>query len=295
MNLQLPLSVVIATLGGPVLEGTLARLNSGERKPTEILVCVPEKEAAGLTNFGHSNVRVIATPCRGQVAQRAYGLGLAGQSFVMQMDDDIIIEPGAVEALLEALNDLGSGNVVAPFFRHQSNGQYITQNRTGLRGLLFDCYQTIVCGAPWGKRRMGKLTATGIGYWIDRNAIGDDPFETEWVPGGCAVCHRQDLVTDSYFPFPGKAFSEDLIHSIYWRRKGVRLWAIPTVDCSTQVEPMPFDWRLMRADLQAHLHVVRLINGSMWRLYVWFMFFLVLQAGREGMKMLKSSKEQLAQ
>lgn len=93
---QYALSVVIATIGGEVLRPVLAMLNSGERVPAEILICVPSKEAADMHDFGHDNVRIIATPVRGQVAQRAFGLQLAQQSFVMQMDDDILIEPQSV-------------------------------------------------------------------------------------------------------------------------------------------------------------------------------------------------------
>lgn len=285
----LSLSVVIATLGGDVLGPTLAKLNSGDNIPAEILVCVPEKEAAGLSNYGHRNVRVIATPCRGQVSQRAYGLRLVVQSFVMQMDDDIIIEPATVEILLSSLKKLGPGNVIAPLYRHLSSGQYITQHLSGWRGLIFNAYLTIICGAPWGESRMGRLTATGMGYWVDRSLIGNEPFETEWVPGGCVLSHRQDLVTDNYFPFPGKAFSEDLIHSIYWRRRGIHLWAIPTADCRTKVDPIPFDWRLMRANFRAHAHVVSLIKGTRWRLYAWFAFFLVLQSLRQIVQIIKKT------
>ncbi len=274
---EYPLSVVIATLGGDVLRPTLAMLNSGEQIPAEILVCVPEKEAAGMHNFGHDNVRVIATPVRGQVAQRAFGLKLAQQNFVMQMDDDILIEPQSVRALLHAAQTLGQGSVVAPFFRHLSSGDYITRFPKGWRGWFDNLYLSAVCGAPWSIKRMGKLTAAGMGYWIDRDLIDDSPFETDWIPGGCALCRSEDLVLDSYFPFPGKAFSEDLIHSIYWRRQGARLWAIPTASCSTQVEPMPFVWRFMWADLRAHLHVVKLIKGSRIRLYAWFAVVLAKQ------------------
>lgn len=278
MNKQhYPLSVVIPTLGGEGLRLTLAMINSGEQIPAEILVCVPQKEASSMHNFGYDNVRIVATPARGQVAQRAFGLKLAQQTFVMQMDDDILIEPQSVRALLSATQTLGHGSVVAPFFRHLLSGDYITSFPRGWRGCIDNLYLSAVCGAPWGTKRMGKLTSAGIGYWIDRGLIDDNPFQTEWIPGGCALCRREDLVMDNYFPFSGKAFSEDLIHSIYWRRQGARLWAIPNASCSTQVEPMPFVWRFMWADLRAHLHVVKLIKGSRIRLYAWFAFFLVKQ------------------
>jgi len=271
------LSVVIATLGGGVLRETLDVLNSGSTPPAEILICIPELEAVSLENFGYGNVRVLATPCRGQVAQRAYGLQRAQGPFVMQMDDDILIAPAAVDALLHALHEVGDGCVVAPLFCHIETGEYITKHSLGFRGWLHNLYVSGVCGAPWGVKRMGKISSAGIGYWVDRTLIGDEPFETEWVPGGCALARKQDLVTENYFPFPGKAFGEDLIHSIYWRRMGVRMWAIPRASCLTQVAPMPFVWRMMLTDFRAHLHAAVLIDGTRWRLYVWFLVFLAKQ------------------
>ncbi len=274
---QHPLSVVIATLGGEVLRPTLAMLNSGARVPAEILICVPQSEAAGVDTCGHDNVRIVVTPNRGQVAQRAFGLQQAEQAYVMQMDDDILIEPESVQVLLDAARTLGKGAVVAPLFRHVSSGEYITRFRSGWNGFIDNLYLSAVCGAPWGERRMGKLTMAGMGYWIDRTRIGVAPFETEWIPGGCALCRREDLVLESYFPFPGKAFSEDLIHSLHWRRQGARLWAIPTASCSTEVAPAPFAWRHMVADYRAHLYVVRMMNGTAWRLRLWFVIQVAKQ------------------
>ena len=68
---QLPVSVVIATLGGDVLKKTIALLNQGEGWPAEILSCIPEADATNADYVAAiENVHVIKTPCRGQVAQR---------------------------------------------------------------------------------------------------------------------------------------------------------------------------------------------------------------------------------
>lgn len=274
----LPISVVIATLGSDVLHPTLAMLNSGSQIPAEILLCVPEDKVLGLSNSEYNNIRVLVTPCKGQVAQRAYGLEQVCQPIVMQIDDDILIEPSSVQTLMQTLNRLGKGNVVAPLYRHLKSGEYITRYTTGGRGWLSNIYASLLCGAPWGSRRMGKLTTAGIGFWLDKDQVGEAPFETEWVPGGCAMCRREDLITENYYPLPGKAFTEDLVHSIYWRRMGVRLWAVPTADCRTKIEPMPFEWRQMWSVLDAHRYVVSLIGGSSFRLYAWFGFSLAKRA-----------------
>ena len=70
------ISVVIPTLGGPSLESTIAALNNGTVVPAEIVLCVPEREAATLRQFTDANVRVLATATSGQVSQRAEGFRL---------------------------------------------------------------------------------------------------------------------------------------------------------------------------------------------------------------------------
>lgn len=273
-----PLSVVIATLGGDTLESTIGNLNRGAVIPAEVLICIPEEESPRAERLSFQNVRVIKTPCRGQVAQRAYGLRCVSQPLVIQLDDDVVLPPDDLRQLVQTLDQLGQGHALAPLLRHLSTGQYITECHRGVVGWLQSLYAFLICGAPWGIRRMGAISPAGIGYGVDKIQCGDIPFETQWVPGGCVLCHREDLITEDYFPFVGKAFSEDLIHSVAWRQRGVRLWMIPNASCMTSVAPMPFRWSAMKADMNAHGYVVQLIDGEMWRLRLWFVLYVLKQA-----------------
>jgi hypothetical protein len=270
-----PLSVVIATLGGDSLETTIGYLNRGPAIPAEILICIPDEESPRAERLSFQNVRVVKTPCRGQVAQRAYGLRCVSQPLVLQLDDDIVLQPEALRLLVDLLGQLGHGHAVAPVYRHLSTGRYLAECHRGVRGGLQSLYFSLVCGAPWGIRRMGAISPAGIGYGVDKKQCGHAPFESQWLPGGCVLCHREDLVTEDYYPFTGKAFSEDLIHSVLWRQLGVRLWTLPDAECMTSVAPMPSNWAVMKADMRAHGHVVRLIKGQMWRLYLWFSIFVL--------------------
>lgn len=272
-----PLSVVIATLGGDVLRDTIRHLNEGECIPAEILVCIPNEEASQLSPLAFSNVQIVPTPCRGQVAQRAYGLKRVSQPLVLQMDDDIELQSESLRVLVETLGKLGPKHALAPVFRHRSTKQYITEYRSGFEGWIRSLYATLICGAPWGIRRMGHIAPAGIGYAVDRRRCGQAPVETEWLPGGCVLCQENDLVLESYYPFSGKAYSEDLIHSVLWRRQGVRLMWVPTAECSTDVAPMPFHWAQMLANARAHAYVARLINGQTWRTWLWFGMYATKQ------------------
>ncbi len=263
------LSVVIATLGGETLADTIAYLNSGEKIPAEILVCIPEEDSFRAEKLSQENVKIVKTPCRGQVAQRAYGLQRACQPLVLQLDDDVWLKPEDLGMLVQTLEQLGRGHALAPLFKLLSTGQYATEYTRGISGKLQSLYASLICGAPWGVKRMGVISPAGIGYGVDRRYCGPGLFETQWLPGGCVICHRDDLVTEDYYPFAGKAFVEDLVHSVLWKKQGTRLWMHLDASGTTSVASIPFNWQTEKAMLRAHEYVVELIGGNNWQLRLW--------------------------
>ena len=48
--------------------------------------------------------------------------------------------------------------------------------------------------------------------------------EVNWLPGGVLILRVKDLVMEDYFPFEGKAYCEDLIHSFFLKKKGLKLY-----------------------------------------------------------------------
>ena len=263
-----PLSVVIATLGGETLADTISYLNSGEKIPAEILVCIPEEDSSCAESLSMKNVKIIKTPCRGQVAQRAYGLR-ACQPLVLQLDDDIVLRPDDLRLLVQKLGQLGHGHALAPLFRLLSTGQYVTEYHAGVSGWLHSLHASLICGAPWGIKRMGVISPVGVGHGVDRRYCESGLFETQWLPGGCVICHREDLVTEDYYPFAGKAFGEDLVHSILWKKQGTRLWMHLDASGTISYDFMPFNWQTERAIFRVQEYVVKLIGGNYWQLRLW--------------------------
>lgn len=277
----LPVSVVIATLGGDVLIDTILHLNRGEGTPREILICIPEAEAANADCVATvANVKIIKSPYRGQVAQRAVGLAAASEPFVMQVDDDVILPTDTLKILWQTLLDKGPGNVVAPFFRIQPDGRDGTSYIGGLKGIVRDCHASLVCGAAYGRARLGRISPAGIGFGVPMTVDAERVVESEWLPGGVAMCHKDDLIIENYYPFSGKAFSEDLIHSILWRRRGCRLWTVLDVSAMIDVTVESFDWRSARARYAAHAYVAGLSGGSVWRTKLWFACYCLANARR---------------
>jgi GT2 family glycosyltransferase len=265
-----PLSVVIPTLGGACLAGTIEQLNQGERVPAEILVCIPHREAPQANIPKFSNVQIVVTPARGQVAQRASGFRRVSQPLVLQLDDDIVLPPGDLQRLVQAAQHLGSGNAVAPIYRDLETGRCLHAYHRRMAGWLQTAYAYVICGAPWGKRRMGSISSGGVGFGIDEQLCGSETIEAQWLPGGCVICHREDLITEDFFPFAGKAYCEDLIHSLLRRRRGIRLWVLPGAYCMTPAAPLSFNWSSVNSEIKARAYVVRLSGGKLWRLVLWY-------------------------
>ena len=219
------LSVVIATLGGPTLFSTILHLNASNVVPFEIIICIPNSLYGRVVDLRNiANVRIVTTGFTGQVRQRSFGLKLARGHYVMQMDDDILVEPNTIGRLIDALETLGCGNAVAPIFRRVGDHSLITLPTLGIRGLCKDVFYTFVCGAKFGRSRFGTISSSGIGFGVAPTSQSDGMILSEWLPGGAVLVRRSDLITHDYYPFDGRAYSEDIIHSIEWSKKGVRLW-----------------------------------------------------------------------
>ncbi len=261
-----PISVIIPTLGGESLEETVEQLNRGTFVPLEILICIPEEEAFRVAHLSFSNVRVVKTQCRGQVAQRAVGFQQAQQPMVLQLDDDILLNEEALQSLVLELRRLGRGNALAPLYYDAVTRRCMHELKGGLSGWLDSLGAYVICGAPWGIKRMGVVTVIGLNYGVDSSYCGTQPFETQWLPGGCVLCFREDIIQESFFPYEGKAYCEDLIHAFLRIENSMRHWVIPSAHCLTTAPEPVVSGSSIKAQNNARRYFVRLSGGAEWRL-----------------------------
>jgi glycosyltransferase involved in cell wall biosynthesis len=264
------ISVVIATLGGDSLRTTIQQLNNGTVVPTEILVCVPQENAGNVANLNYNNIHIIQTSVRGQVAQRAIGFQRASFPFVLQVDDDVQFQRDTIETLINNLNILGPGNAVAPIYIDINTEQYIHRHPAGIVGFVKNVGATVICGARWGKKRMGTISLAGINYGVDGGLMTVERKEVEWVPGGCVLHYRSGLIQENFFPFSGKAFCEDLIHCCLLQKNGIHLWVVRDAICKIDPPDLPQGESLLPIDTDAmrYLHHLRGVNA------LWFLIWL---------------------
>lgn len=261
------ISVVIPTLGGPSLEPTIAALNAGTVVPAEIVICVPQREATGLRAFAAPNVRVLATTTRGQVPQRAEGFAHAAHPFVLQLDDDLIVAPDCVARLVASLARFEHNTAVSPALVDAATGESVY--RMARRRPFVDRLNAWLAG---GAPTPGRILGSGGAVGVDAVRGEREYYDVDWLPGGCILHHRENLVMENFFPFPGKAFCEDIIHSHHLTQRGVRLVidarARVAVDVPSPAVPFREFRRELVADLRARRYFLTLTGrgpARVWR------------------------------
>ncbi len=212
------ISIVIATLGGVKLNNTIKLLNKGSLIPNEILVCIPVSSKFN-ENFNYSNVRIIRTLEKGQVSQRIEGFKQVENEFVLQIDDDICVENDFLKNLYNLFITLPENSAIAPsfIFLNSSHHVYPISN-----GWLNKIYYYLINGRLGYQQ--GVITMSGTEIGVNASFSEKILVESEWLPGGCVLHRKKNLILSNYFPFAGKAFCEDLFHSCELKKIGLKLF-----------------------------------------------------------------------
>ena len=268
-------SVVIATLGGVLLKETIERLNKGSIIPNEILICIPEEDLIKVKEIEFFNVKIVNTRCRGQVAQRAVGFNKANYPYVLQLDDDIDVDESCIEELLKVISS-NPNIVVGPNLYDKSTGEYnsfLLPSKNKLR-----LFNRLFYYAANGKNgfQPGKISKSGINFGIPEVPSRFD--NVDWLCGGCLMHRKKNLLLMNYYPFPGKAYAEDLFHSKLLRDNGLILTRSGEAKCyvdftSSKGGGLANIIKNYSKPIVPMKIFVKSINGSVTRL--WLVYFLI--------------------
>lgn len=266
------MTVVIATLGGSSLKGTIEALNRGSVVPDEILVCIPAHEAHRVSDLSSRNVRVIVTNCRGQVAQRAVGFQSASHDVIMQLDDDMLVDEHCIAHLLESLKTHGTKVAVAPSLVNRATGESVYK-KPEYNKAIEKLYYWVMNGTAGYQE--GTIDKSGSAVGVDPGAINGKLFDVEWLPGGCVMHYKTNVVLENFYPFEGKAYCEDIIHSYYLKNRGLRLIVDSRAICgmesisSANYGPREFIMNLT-LDFRARRYFMRLSSRKYLRMYFFY-------------------------
>lgn len=218
-------SVVIPTLGDKHLIDTIYHLNRSSVIPKEILICIPKENEVTKQLKLQDNIFIIETIKNGQVFQRSVGFSKTKYEYVLQLDDDEILDVNCIENLLKTFDELNNELIsVAPvILDFKTNlSVYPWPKYIFLNSILYSVLNGLAGYSG------GLVTKAGTGIGVNADMLNStNAKNVEWLPGGCILHKKNNLILDNYFPFKGKAYNEDLIHSYLLIKNGNKLYINP--------------------------------------------------------------------
>lgn len=262
------ISVVIPTIGNRDISKTINSINHSDYKVDEILVCTVRKSK--IKKLKGENVKIVICKEKGQVKQRIEGFKLAKGDYVLQLDDDIILDNKCIKLLYHELKNLPNASISPNVFDIKSKNS-IFNKKHRLKQKVFN----VISGLKFYNKE-GKITFSGFESYPKINSNSEVLTETEWLIGGCVLHHRKNLILKNYYPFDGKAYSEDLFHSLELRKNKIKLFIHKEASIFLEQNEIKTDWSTFKKELLDDLRVrkffVSKYNLSITRMYLIYFF-----------------------
>jgi glycosyltransferase involved in cell wall biosynthesis len=263
-------SVIIPSLGGD-LSKTLDSLNSGALTPDEIIICLPNKKHLVNNLLNYTNVSIIYSEIYGQVYQRIFGFKSAKGDYVLQIDDDVVVSFDCLQELMLSMLNVKRKVSVSPCWFNLDNNKPLHQHKKN--SVLMSLYYWILNG-PKGFKP-GEISLSGANFGINPKDIHSKIISVDWQPGGCVLHNKKNILLENYYPYKGKAYSEDLIHSYLLRKSGVSLILNMEAICMTHTNPRLNLSSEIISDFKAKRYFVKLANLSLLRMVAYYAIYIV--------------------
>lgn len=267
----------MATLGEQDLSLVINSLLSNSVAPFEILICIPNEYYYRVERYETTNIRVVKTDKCGQVYQRCIGFSAAKGHYIMQIDDDVILDRFCIESLISGIRLMGDKTAASPTLYYKNTDYSVYKLNSSI---IKKMYYWIINGRNGYSQ--GSVTKAGVCFGVDPSISSGDYVLSEWLPGGCVMHTKDNLILKNFFPFPGKAFSEDLIHSWLLRKKGIELFVCRkglgyiNIEGSSHTENFCVFMRLVFLDFRARKYYVKISRRSKLRMYIYYMIQIIL-------------------
>ena len=260
------ISVVIPSIGNRNLIPTLRSIVDSSIYVDEIIISIPDQVNVKKDRFkSFKNLIFLNSKVKGQVAQRIEGFKVAKNDVVVQLDDDIILERECLK-LMMAFIKKNNYSAVSAHFYDIANRESIYYN---LNTNKYNFIKYIMNGTNAGIN--GIITRSGFetypNFNCDKNVI-----LSEWIPGGCVMHLKKNLVLSNFFPYTGKAYCEDLFHSIALKKNNIKLYYHTNAKAFLEIENIKSNFKIyikhLRADFQIRKKLVEQNKLSKSRMYL---------------------------
>ena len=269
------ISVVIPTIGNRDLFLTLLSLDNSSIEINEIIISAPIQNKLNKTELQKiRNLKIHISEFKGQVLQRIEGFKIAKGDIIVQLDDDIILAKDCLELLYQKI--ITNPNVaISPNLIDSKSKRSIYEEKKGLKRFFFNK----VMGLK-NNEKIGKITKGGFESYPVLNSELDTLLSSDWIVGGCVMHHRKNLILNSYFNFSGKAYCEDLFHSIELKKRGVQLNLLPSAKAFLELNPKAPNINLFLKELKSDYRIRKVFvkeNGLNYYRMVLGYFFIFLK------------------
>tara|TARA_B110000027_G_scaffold131124_1_gene154912 strand:+ start:1481 stop:2341 length:861 start_codon:yes stop_codon:yes gene_type:complete len=247
------ISVVIPSIGTRDLTQTIKFLNSSSIKIDEIIISVPNDiEIELFQKF--SNIIIHKSKYKGQVAQRIEGFKIAKNKFIVQMDDDIILEKNCLEIMRNFIKNNHQIAISAHFHNIISKKSIYSKvdNRSFSNFFSLSELNYFYNKIKMGNKSYlnGDISISGFETYPNFQNH-KEPFVSGCIPGGCVMHLRKNLILSNFFPFQGKAYCEDLFHSIALKQNNIKLYYHPDAKVFLELEDIKSNFKMFIKHLKA--------------------------------------------
>ena len=214
-------TIVIATAIRPTLSLLLETINRSTVLPKEVIISIPKNKKYFLDNSNYQFKIKIISKGVGQVKQRIEGFKVAKTPLCIQMDDDITFEKSFLEKLINSFVKLPYNSALAPsFIVNKTPFSVLISPKPTFAPLLY-----FILDGKF-KPNYGEISKSGIPFGINPIYSKNDEslVKTSWIPGACVIHRTPNLLTDWKYPYSGKAYAEDLMHSYLLKAKKIELF-----------------------------------------------------------------------
>jgi glycosyltransferase involved in cell wall biosynthesis len=268
------LSVVIPSIGEPELINTVKSLQLSTFKPTEIIIVIPKIFLPRFSQLKIKNVKVLETKFAGQVQQRIAGFKMSSAELVLQLDSDVTLSRECLRKLVEVIKIEGFDAAVGP-------GYLIADHRKSQHTSILKKLLGLIINFGEGSIKT-SINSFTWDSWYNNYEWPRKTSEMNYLNGGCLLHWKKNLILDNYYPYKDKAYGEDLLHSFFLRKRGIRLLCVPFAKASALVNSYEFNSPKLFFDFIKRTFIykyklTKISNGKVFRFYLWFFIFLINQ------------------
>lgn len=266
-DLNNKIDVIIPTLDGKNIYKTIKSLNLGILKPKKIICVYYYKFNFRKIKKIFKNILFVKSNIKNQVQQRILGYKYSNSNYILQLDDDIILNKKTLLNLYKNKIILGKKSIVGPVFL-DLDGRSMHKLETN-RNFFTNIYKYLICDASYGEKKIGTVTSLGIAYGIN-SKTKKKIIKTEWLPGGCILFSR-DILKERFdpFEFKGKSYSEDVFFSLQRIEKKFNHFTIVDSIVYTNKINEKFIFKNFISEMKIRYFLLKYTKGNKFRFFLW--------------------------